>query len=108
MCVYSSFPICDVSEYMALQPLGFENLRYCFDFCDSIQCKMLGTQCLHIKQCAFVTYWQMPFIVHTTDKVTMGVNANLIGRSQINFICTKEMIQSKQPKLYKNVPIRSL
>ena len=83
----------DVEDYIALQPLGVFDLsltsslawtalhplcvllRHCFDLLYSIQCiQCYVSQHLQHQTMCIDTYWHVPFNVHTTDKVTMGVN----------------------------------
>ena len=78
VCV-CSFPIFNIFDINSLTPLMctlsiFDIFDIALIFCtvfNAFNAMYLNT--CNIKQCA-LTYWHVPFNVHTTDKVTMGVN----------------------------------
>ena len=83
VCV-CSFPIFNIFDIHSLTPLMctlsifdiFDiALIFCFDLLYSIQCiQCYVSQHLQHQTMCIDTYWHAPFNVHTTDKVTMGVN----------------------------------
>ena len=86
VCV-CSFPIFNIFDIHSLTPLMctlsifdiFDIFDIALIFCtvfNAFNAMYLNTS--NIKQCAIDTYWHAPFNVHTTDKVTMGVNEWLL------------------------------